>query len=81
MVATDGPAGMALYVDAVRVGFNAAPGSPGATAGFWRWAGDTLSGWPAAPTSDYLYGDLEEIATYSVQLTSTQVSAHYSAST
>ena len=51
------------------------------TVGYWRAGGDTLSGWPNAPTSANLAGTLDEIAVYPVVLGAGQVAAHFAAGT
>jgi PKD repeat protein len=76
--ATLGPNGMALYVDGSQVAANAAVTSAQyLTGGYWRLGGDTLSGWPSAPSSSYFSGSLDETATYRTVLTPAQVAAHY----
>ena len=53
LVATQGPSGMALYVDGVLVGTNAATNGENIN-GYWRVGGDRVSGWPDAPSSSLL---------------------------
>ena len=48
--------------------------------GQWVLGGDTVSGWPSAPTSRYLNGTLDDVAIYPAALTRNQIRAHYSAS-
>ena len=76
VVATQGAAGMALYVDGVRVASNAVKTAQ-AFSGFWRIGGDNLSGWPSKPTSDYFAGNIDETAIYPTALTATQIADHY----
>jgi PKD repeat protein len=74
-------AGMALYVDGARVGFDASVTSAQAYSGYWRVGGDNLSSWPSQPASNYLNATIDDVAVYPFALTQTQVSAHYRAST
>jgi hypothetical protein len=41
--------------------------------------GDSISGWPSAPTSNYFAGTIDDAAVYTTALTATQVAAQYSA--
>jgi len=81
-VATLSPSGMKLYVDGVLVGSRA-----GVTVGehlsigYWRLGGDTVSGWPSAPTSGYFAGSLDEVAIYKHELGAAEVAAHHAAGT
>ena len=76
VVGTQGPGGMALYIDGVRVATNTTTGAQ-AYQGYWRIGGDNLAGWPSRPLSDYFAGNLDETAIYSAALTTAQVAAHY----
>lgn len=78
VVATQGAAGMALYVDGVLIGTNAAV-TPDAYTGYWRLGGGNLTGWPSAPASSALIGSFDEVAVYPTQLTAAQVAAHFTA--
>ena len=49
VTATMGSAGMALYVDGVRVGRRADTTAGEAYLGYWRVGGDNLGGWPPRP--------------------------------
>jgi PKD repeat protein len=72
--------GMTLYVDGVQVGFSAdtKTGMQFATRnGYWKMGGDNLNGLPNRPTSNYLAGDLDEIAVYPVAISPAQVLSHY----
>ena len=72
MVATQGPAGMALYVDGQLVGSNSVTGNQNYT-GYWRIAGDST--WSGDPWFD---GTLDEVAIYQSVLTPQQVAQHWS---
>jgi PKD repeat protein len=70
--------GMQLFVDGTLVASDAtATASARPINGYWRIGGDTVSGWPSAPSSSYFNGRLDEFAVYPSVLTSQQVSEHY----
>jgi hypothetical protein len=75
LVATQGPSGMRLYVDGVRVGANPT-GSSGVYNGVWHVGGDSLGGWPNAPTSAFFAGLIDETAIYPTVLAGRTVAAH-----
>ncbi|MFJ3434787.1 LamG-like jellyroll fold domain-containing protein [Streptomyces cyaneofuscatus] len=76
-VATQGPGGMALYVDGVRVAANTTAGNRSYN-GYWRVGGDAMhNAWPNRPTSTYFAGQVDETAIYPSALTAAQVSAHH----
>jgi PKD repeat protein len=80
VVATLSGQGMYLYLDGAQVGFSADTKSGmafGTQTGYWRMGGDTLVGLPGKPTSDYLSGDIDEMAVYPVALTANQVQTHH----
>ncbi len=79
LVASQGAAGLVMYVDTVVVASNPAPGAAEANTNYFRWGGDTLSGWPSRPTSNYFNGDLDEVAIYLAQLGPLRVIRHYHA--
>ncbi len=76
LVATLSSAGMSLYVDGARVAQSTTTTKAQDLTGFWRVGGDTLTGWPAQPSSSFLAGDIDEVAVYPTALTAAQVSAH-----
>ncbi len=77
VVATQGPAGMALYVDGVRAASNTVT-SAMAINGYWRVGGDGIStAWPSAPSSGFFAGNIDEAAIYPTALTGTQVANHH----
>ncbi|SFK20763.1 fibronectin type 3 domain-containing protein [Cellulomonas sp. KH9] len=78
VVATQGPTGMALYVDGKRVARNANSVAQ-AYEGSWRIGGDQLNGWPSRPTSNFFAGQIDETAVYPTALTGAQVESHYRA--
>ncbi|WP_152187782.1 PKD domain-containing protein [Georgenia satyanarayanai] len=81
-VATLSKDGMALYLDGKKVG-----GRSDVTVGehlalgYWRIGGDTVSGWPSAPSTPYFSGELDEVAIYKRALSAADVAAHYAAGT
>ena len=79
VVATQGPAGMALYVDATRVGRNGVTSNQGYD-GYWRVGGDNLGAWPDQPASNFFAGTIADAAVYPTALSQTRVRAHWTAS-
>ncbi|MFQ4147847.1 PKD domain-containing protein [Arthrobacter sp. LAPM80] len=77
VAASLGPNGMVLYVDGVQVGQNATVTSGQAYNGYWRIGGDSLGGWPAAPSSNYINATIDEAAIYPSVLTPTTVANHF----
>lgn len=80
VVAQLGPAGLELYVDGKRVAANPAVTTAPAYNGYWRIGGDNLSTWPDRPLSDYLSGQIDEVAIFPAPLTAAQVTSHFRAS-
>lgn len=80
VAATLSPAGMALTIDGRVVGSRSDVTQGQDFSGYWRIGGDNLGGWPNKPNSDYLTGDLDEVAIYDTALTQDQLIAHYVAS-
>lgn len=75
MVATQGAAGMTLYVDGLRVGNNANSIAQ-SYYGVWHVGGDNLSGWPNRPASNFFAGQIDETAVYDYVLNQNQVAEH-----
>ncbi|CAL9365028.1 hypothetical protein SUDANB120_00743 [Streptomyces sp. enrichment culture] len=76
VVATQGPGGMALYVDGVQRGtLNVTTHEN--FAGYWHAGGDNLTSWPNRPSSDFWAGRLDETAVYGSVLTPAQVQEHH----
>ena len=75
VVATQGAEGMNLYVDGAKVASNPATDAQNYT-GWWRVGGDRTFG---GTTSNYIAGDLDEVAVYATALTAAQVRSHYEA--
>ena len=79
VVATQGSAGMALYLDGVRVGKNPVTTSENYT-GYWRIGGDNLNAWPNQPSSSAFAGSIDEFAVYGTALSKIRVVDHFVAS-
>ena len=75
VVATQGAAGMALYVDGVRVGATASRRAALRRLLADRWR--QPHGWPSQPSSYYFAGQLDETAVYPTALSGLQVEQHY----
>ncbi|MFZ3500477.1 DUF7594 domain-containing protein [Streptomyces sp. 5.8] len=76
VVATQGAAGMALYVDGQLKSTSGVTGHQ-QIEGYWHVGGDNLAGWPSRPTSNYFAGLLDETAVYPKVLTEAQVKNHF----
>ncbi|GAA5109351.1 hypothetical protein GCM10023339_09310 [Alloalcanivorax gelatiniphagus] len=82
VVGTLSPEGMRLYVDGSRVASRAdTTVGEHLSIGTWRLGGDSLTGWPGAPTSGYFAGSLDEVAVYKKELSSSRISTHYAEGT
>ncbi len=79
IVGTQGPSGMALYVDGVRIARNGQSDSQ-EYSGYWRVGGDNLGGWPDQPNSPFFAGTIDDVAVYPSALSRTDVVDHYVAS-
>ncbi|MET9921527.1 LamG domain-containing protein [Streptomyces sp. NPDC006435] len=77
VVATQGPGGMALYVDGQLRASSALYTDNEKYDGYWRVGGDNLNGWPSRPTSNFFAGQIDETAVYPTALSGAQVSSHY----
>jgi hypothetical protein len=75
VVASQGPSGMALYVDGVLIGSNNVTGNQQYD-GYWRVGGDNLANWPSRPSSNFFAGQIDETAVYPSALTAQQVARH-----
>lgn len=77
LVATQDSSGMTAYVDGVVAATNAAALTAQQYSGYWRVGGDALTKFPSAPSSSYLAGTVDEVATYTYGLSVGQVARHY----
>ncbi|WEK61997.1 MAG: PKD domain-containing protein [Candidatus Microbacterium colombiense] len=75
VVATQGTAGMKLWVDTQLIGSNGMSAALNQR-GYWRVGGDRTWG---GTTSNYLAGTLDEVAVYPVALSGERIRAHYTA--
>ncbi|MBT2403948.1 MULTISPECIES: DNRLRE domain-containing protein [unclassified Streptomyces] len=76
VVGTQGPGGMALYVDGQSKGtLNVTNSTP--YAGYWHVGGDNLASWPTRPTSNFFGGQVDETAVYPTALTAAQIKNHF----
>jgi trimeric autotransporter adhesin len=73
IVATQGPAGMALYVDGALIGTHD-PVTPQAYDGFWRVGSDST--WGGSSTNDFS-GVVDETAVYPAVLSAARVQRHW----
>jgi PKD repeat protein len=80
IVASLGSNGMRLYVDGKVVGSRDDVTSGQSYNGYWRVGGDNLNGWSSQPSSNFLNGDIAQVAIYPNVLTKAQVINHYVAS-
>jgi PKD repeat protein len=76
VVGTLGPQGMTLHVDGKQISRKATVTSAGSYLGYWRLGGDKLGSWPAAGSSLYFSGTIDDVAVYSRALTGTQIADH-----
>ncbi|MBT2545037.1 LamG domain-containing protein, partial [Streptomyces sp. ISL-44] len=76
VVATQGPAGMALYIDGQNKGTLNVTDSL-QYEGYWHVGGDNLNWWPDRPASNFFAGQIDETAVYPKALTAAQAKNHY----
>ena len=77
VTATFGAAGMVLYVDGAQVAADASVTTASSYAGYWRVAGDRVSGWPTAPSTPSLNGAVDDVAVYPTALSAARVAEHH----
>ena len=77
VVGTLSSAGQVLYVDGIKIGQNTSVTAGQPFTGYWRIGGDNTAGWPAQPSSNFLAGNIDEVAIYPTALTANQVLTHY----
>lgn len=80
VTATMSAAGMALYVDGVRVARRTDTTEGETYLGYWRVQGDTLGGWANQPSANNFVGSIDEVAVYPTALDQTTILAQYTAS-
>ncbi|RWZ68389.1 LamG domain-containing protein [Labedella populi] len=81
VVVTLGPSGLRLFLDGALVGSRAGDITAGVFEGYWNVGGNTVAGWPGAPSSDFVDGAIDNIALYPVVLSPAAVAAHFDAAT
>lgn len=79
VAASLGSGGMNLYVDGIKQATDPTTTSAGNYTGYWRMGYDNLSGWPSAPTSNYLAATIDEARVVSRQLADAEVKNDYTA--
>ncbi|GAA1627016.1 PKD domain-containing protein [Georgenia ruanii] len=77
VVATLGANGMQLFVDGKRVAQRSDVTAAQGYSGYWRIGGDNLNGWTSQPASNYLDGDIDEVAVYPTVLSAAAVNDHF----
>ena len=77
VVATLGPEGAGLMVDGRLVGLDRTTKTANNYAGYWRLGWDSLSGQPARPSTDYLTGEIDDVAIYDFQMSVEKANSHY----
>ena len=77
VVASLSPAGMVLYVDGKRISRDTGTTVGQPFTGYWRIGGDNLAGWPSQPSSNFLAGNIDEVAIYPTALSLAQVQQQY----
>ena len=80
IAASLGANGMVLYVDGRVAGSRSDVTSGQPYTGRWRVGGDNLGGWTSQPASNYLAGDIAQVAVYPTVLSRSQVVDHWVAS-
>ncbi|GAC1603230.1 MAG: hypothetical protein NVS3B29_07540 [Candidatus Saccharimonadales bacterium] len=78
-VGTLGSAGLLLYIDGINRGTDATTTTAGIYSGYWKMGFDDLTGWPAAPTSNYVAASIDEARVLTRQLSAAEVTNDYTA--
>lgn len=71
--------GMNLWVDGKNVAANTSYTTAEAHAGWWRFGGGNLSGWPTPGTTGFFTGSMRYAAVYTVVLSPATIANHYAA--
>ena len=77
IVASQGSAGIVLYIDGKKISSDASTTTAQDYAGYWRIGGDNLNGWPNQPSSNYIGGVIDDVAIYPTALPLSKVRTHY----
>lgn len=80
VVAQLSSAGMALFVDGLKVGGDPSTTSAEGYSGYWRVGGDNLNAWPDQPTSSFINGTIDDVAIYPTAISAAQIRDHYTKS-
>ena len=76
---TLGADGLKLYVDGVSLGTDPTTTTAGSYSGYWRMGYDNLTGWPSAPTSNYVDATIDEARVFTRQLSDVEIENNYTA--
>lgn len=79
VAASLGSSGLVLLVDGARVATDGTTTVGTTGSGYWRFGYGDLTGWPSAPTSNFLAADIDELHVFSKQLSDPQANGDYSA--
>ena len=79
VAASLGSSGLVLLIDGARIATDGTTTVGTTGTGYWRFGYGVLTGWPSAPTSNFLAGDIDELHVFTKQLSDPQTSGDYSA--
>jgi hypothetical protein len=79
VAASLGASGLLLYVDGLKQGSDTSITTAASYSGYWRFGYDDLTGWPAAPMSNYAAATIDEARVTGRQLRDAEVAGDYSA--
>lgn len=77
---TLGANGMQLFVDGKLIASRSDVTTGQSFTGFWRIGGDSVAGWPSAPSSPYFVGSIGQVAVYPSVLSAATVATQWTAS-
>lgn len=77
VAATVGASGMKLMVDGSIVARDATTTTAGNYTGYWRLGYDDLTGWAAAPTSNFFAGSIDQARVYTRELEEAEIKGSY----
>ncbi len=79
VAASLGTGGLLLYVDGLKQGSDTTTTTAANITGYWRLGFDNLTGWPSAPTSNFLAGTIDEARVYTRALSDAEIKNDYTA--
>ena len=79
VAASLGTNGLLLYVDGLKQGSDPTTTTAASFTGSWRMGFDSLTGWPTAPTSNFLAGTIDEARVFTRQLRDEEIANDYTA--